>query len=232
MVPELVLTDMPEIEPEETVPLLSPMPMWESEPEPALLSSGARMEPSLVPMEMSLIVPWPAAAMVPALVDTDMPEIEPEDTVPLLSPMPMWDSEPEPALLSSGARMEPSLVPMEMSVIVPWPAATMVPEFVLTDMPEIEPLERVPLLSPTTTCDSEPEPALLSSGARMEPSLVPMEMSVIVPWPAATMVPEFVLTDMPEIEPEDTVPLLSPTTTCDSEPEPALLSSGARMDPS
>src|SRR6267142_2079317 len=129
-----------------------------------------------------------------------MPEIEPLERVPLLSPTTTCDKEPEPALLSSGARMEPSLVPMEMSVIVPWPAATMVPLLVLTDMPEMEPLERVPLLSPTTTCDKEPEPALLSSGARIEPSLVPMEISVIVPWPAATMVPEFVLTDMPEIE--------------------------------
>src|SRR5438270_565087 len=102
---------------------------------------------------------------------------------------------------------------MEISVIVPWPEATMAPEFEVTDMPEMEPVDTVPELRSEESRVGEAGRVLESSGARTEPSLVPMEISVIVPWPEATMAPEFEVTDMPEMDPVDTVPELSPMVT-------------------
>src|SRR5437667_87844 len=105
-------------------------------------------EPLLVPIEMSVIVPWPAAMMDPALDVTDMPEMEPAETEPVLPLLPMTTSErvPEPGLVSSWAVMEPLLVPMVLLVIVRLPAAMMEPALDVTDMPEMEPAETEPVL--------------------------------------------------------------------------------------
>src|SRR5438128_531549 len=183
-------------------------------------------------MEMSFIAPWLHDALPILLLVTDMPEMEPVETVPPLSPITTLDKDPEPVLLSSGASTEPSLVPMEMWFIIRLPSSKINTAFEVTDMPEKEPVETVPPLSPITTCDKDPEPVLLSSGACTEPSLVPMEMSFIVPWPAAMMVPELEFTDLPYTALFRSVPPLSPITTCDKDPEPVLLSSGASTEPS
>src|SRR5436305_6323312 len=121
--------------------------------------------------------------MAPEFDVTDIPEMEPVDTVPPLLPMMTCDSEPEPVFVSSGASTEPLFVPIDRSVIVPWPAATIAPELLVTDMPEMEPVEMVPVppLLPMETWDREPEPVFVSSWASTEPLLLQMERSVIVP---------------------------------------------------
>src|SRR6516164_3656150 len=102
------------------------------------------MLPALVPMLTSVVVPCPAAVMLPLLVVTDMPEIEPVETVPVMVPIVVLLITPLPAVLSSGAVNEPALLPMLMFEVVPRPAAVMLPLLVVTDMPEIEPVETVP----------------------------------------------------------------------------------------
>ena len=42
------------------------------------------MVPLLLPTLKFVMVPWPAALMVPLLVPTDIPEMEPVDTIPAL----------------------------------------------------------------------------------------------------------------------------------------------------
>src|SRR5262249_36947504 len=166
------------------------------------------------------VVPWPAAVMEPAAVPTDMPEMEPVDTVPvevmllmvvlLITPVDV----PEDAFGSSGAVNEPDSVPMLTLLVVPWPAAVMAPPLVPTDMPEMEPVDTVPvevmllmvvlLITPVDV----PEGAFGSSGAVNEPDRVPILTLLVVPWPAARMAaPEVTLsTFMPTIEPANTRP--------------------------
>jgi len=59
--------------------------------------------------------------MVPRLVPTDIPEIEPVETVPALLVMVVLVIVPEPLLPSSGAEMVPLLVlvPTVKPVVVP-----------------------------------------------------------------------------------------------------------------
>ena len=107
-----------------------------------------------------------AALMVPLLVPTDIPEMEPVDTVPALLVMVVLAMVTEPLLLSSGAEMVPVLVPTLSFVMVPWPAALMVPLLVPTDIPEMEPVDTVPALLVMVVLLIVPEPLLLSSGPR------------------------------------------------------------------
>ena len=55
-------------------------------------------------------MPLPAALMVPLFVPTDIPEIEPVETVPALLVMVVLVIVPEPLVESSGAEMVPVLV--------------------------------------------------------------------------------------------------------------------------
>src|SRR5439155_13169550 len=123
-----------------------PITVVRKAPDPGVLSCRTRRDPRKVPILMLVAVPWPAATIEPALDVTDMPEMEPAETEPVLPLLPMTTSErvPEPGLVSSWAVMEPLLVPMEMSVIVPWPAATMEPALDVTDMAEMEAAETDP----------------------------------------------------------------------------------------
>src|SRR6516164_2478473 len=175
MLPLLVVTDIPEIDPVEAVPVLVPIVVLLIVPLPGLVSSGAVKLPAFVPMLTSVVVPCPAAEMLPLLVVTDMPENEPVETVPVLVPMVVLLIVPLPAALgSSGAVNEPPLVPMLTSVVVPCPAAVMLPLLVVTDMPEIEPVETVPVLVPIVVLLIVPLPGVESSGAVKVPPLVPM----------------------------------------------------------
>src|SRR5579875_3828468 len=112
MVPLLVPTDIPEMEPVETVPALLVIVVLVIVPEPVVLSSGAEMVPVLllVPTVRFEVVPCPAALIVPLFVPTDIPEIEPVDTVPALLVMVVLVIVPEPLLPSSGVEMVPVLV--------------------------------------------------------------------------------------------------------------------------
>jgi hypothetical protein len=55
--PELLVIDMPEMVPAETLPELLPIVVWLIIPEPGCESSTALMEPELVPTVRLLIVP-------------------------------------------------------------------------------------------------------------------------------------------------------------------------------
>jgi hypothetical protein len=104
MEPELLVTDMPEIEPADTDP-----------------------DEVLLPMEALLMTPEPEtpgsslAVMEPELPVTDMPEIEPADTDPdeVLLPMVVLLIMPEPELLSGTAVMLPELLPTLRLSVVP-----------------------------------------------------------------------------------------------------------------
>src|SRR5436305_94044 len=119
--PWMVPTDMPAMEPVDTVPVevMVLIVVLLITPEPVVLSSGALNDPDNVPMLTLLVVPWPAAVMEPAAVPTDMPEIEPVDTVPVevMVSMVVLLITPEPVVLSSGALNDPDNVPM-LAVIV------------------------------------------------------------------------------------------------------------------
>src|SRR5579875_1585219 len=187
MVPLLVPTDIPEIEPVETVPALLVMVVLVIVPEPLLPSSGAEMVPVLVlvPTVRFDVVHCPAELMVPLFVPTDMPEMEPVETVPALLVMVVLVIVPEPLVPSSGAEMVPLLVfvPTVRFDVVPCPAALIVPLFVPTDIPEIEPVDTVPALLVMVVLVIVPEPLAPSSGAEMVPLLVlvPTVKPVIVP---------------------------------------------------
>src|SRR5437899_7383177 len=116
-------------------------------------------------------------------------------TVPVLSQMVKLDIYSYPVLQSLGASPERRSSELEISVIVPWPEATMAPEFEVTDMPEMEPVDTVPELSPMAKLDSHTDPVLEFSFASTEPSLVQRELSVIVPSPDATIAHDFEFTD-------------------------------------
>jgi hypothetical protein len=110
---------MPEMLPVETVPELVPMIVSLIDPLPGLLSSGAVKLPALLPMETLLVVPWPAAVIDPLFVVTDMPLMDPVETVPVLVPMIVSLIDPLPGVLSSGAVKLPALLPMETLLVVP-----------------------------------------------------------------------------------------------------------------
>ena len=117
----MVVTDIPEMDPVETVPVLVPIVVLLIVPllPVALGSSGAVNEPAFVPMLTSVVVPCPAAVTVPLLVVTDIPEMDPVETVPVFVPIVVLLIVPLPAVVSSGAVNEPALVPMLTSVVVP-----------------------------------------------------------------------------------------------------------------
>src|SRR5919197_609557 len=119
MEPLLLVTDMPEMEPAETVPELVPIVVLLIVPEPGFWSSLALNVPLLVPMLTPVVVPWPAAVMEPLLLVTDMPEMEPAETVPELVPIVVLLISPEPGVESSLAVNVPVLVPMLTPVVVP-----------------------------------------------------------------------------------------------------------------
>ena len=102
--------------------------------------------------------PAPAALIVPLLLDTVIPEIEPVETVPVLVPIEEREIVPEPVLLSSGAEMVPELLVTLNPVMEPAPAALMVPLLLDTVMPEIEPVDTVPVLLPMLELEIVPEP--------------------------------------------------------------------------
>src|SRR5579883_2853935 len=231
MEPELLVIDMPEMEPPETLPELVPMVLLLILPEPGLVSSTAVMEPELLPTLIFEIVPCPAEVIEPELLVIDMPEIEPPETLPELVPMVLLLIVPEPGLVSSTAVMEPELLPTLMFEIVPCPAAVIEPELLVIDIPEIEPPETLPELVPIVLLLIFPEPGLVSSTAVMDPLLLPTLMFEIVPCPAAVMEPELLVIDMPEIEPPETLPELVPMVLLLIVPEPGLVSSTAVMEP-
>src|SRR5262249_54812367 len=147
-------------------------------PEPGVPSSGAVNEPERVPMLTSLDRQSPASGMEPALLATDMPEMLPVETVPVevMVPMLVLLITPEPGWPSAGAVNEPERVPMLTSLVVPWPAAVIERALLPTDMPEMLPVETVPVevIVSMLVLLITPEPGLPSSGAVNEPERVPM----------------------------------------------------------
>src|SRR5262245_18677184 len=97
-----------------------------------------------------LATPWPAAVMEPAAVPTDMPEMVPVDTMPvevmvlivvlLISPVGAVDT-----LGSSSAVNDPDSVPILTLLVTPCPAAVMEPAAVPTDIPEMVPVDTIPV---------------------------------------------------------------------------------------
>src|SRR5262245_9107237 len=131
MEPAAVPTDMPEMEPVETVPievmvlivvlLIVPVGV----PAGTFGSSGAVNDPDSMLMLTLLVVPCPAAMIDEpgSAVPTDMPEILPVDTTPVEVMLLMVTLliVPEPAVPFSGAVSDPDSVPMltlEMFVAV------------------------------------------------------------------------------------------------------------------
>ena len=102
--------------------------------------------------------PAPAALIVPLLLDTVIPEMEPVETVPVLVPMLELEMVPEPIWLSSGAEIMPELLVTLRPLIDPAPAALMVPELLDTVIPEMEPVDTVPVLLPMLELEIVPEP--------------------------------------------------------------------------
>src|SRR5436305_1621363 len=152
----------------------------------------------------------------PWMVPTDMPAMEPVDTVPVevMVLIVVLLITPEPVVLSSGALNDPDNVPMLTLLVMPCPAAVMEPVFVPTDMPEMEPVDTVPVevMVLMVVLLITPEPVVLSSGALNDPDNVPMLTLLVVPWPAAWMAAPRVtsLTFMPTIEPANTRPEIVP----------------------
>src|SRR5262249_20764977 len=151
-----------------------------------------------------------AAMVPPSMVPTDMPEMVPVDTVPneVMLSMVVLDIVPEPEFWSTGAVNKPDSVPMLTLLVMPWPAAVMEPALLPTDMPEMVPVDTVPVevMLLIVVLLIVPDPAVLSSGALNDPDSVPILTLLVVPWPAAVMEPAAVPTDMPEMLPVDTVP--------------------------
>src|SRR5579884_740646 len=103
------------------------------EPEPLVLSSGEEIVPETVTNEELLIVPCPAADMVPAIVPLTVTLLYvpvlmlPVDVTELIVVLLI---EPEPLVLSSGEEIVPETVPNDELLIVPCPAADIVPAIV------------------------------------------------------------------------------------------------------
>ena len=116
------------------------------------------MVPELLVTLNPVMEPAPAALMVPLLLDTVIPEIEPVETVPVFVPMLELEMVPEPVWLSSGAEMVPELLVTLNPVMEPAPAALMVPLLLDTVIPEIEPVETVPVFVPMLELEMVPEP--------------------------------------------------------------------------
>src|SRR5581483_7632250 len=178
------------------------------------------MVPELLVTLNPVMEPAPAALMVPLLLDTVIPEIEPVETVPVFVPMLELEMVPEPVWLSSGAEMVPELLVTLNPVMDPAPAALMVPLLLDTVIPEIEPVETVPVFVPMLELEMVPEPVWLSSGAEMVPELLVTLNPVMDPAPAALMVPLLLDTVIPEIEPVETVPVFVPMLELEMVPEP------------
>src|SRR5215470_11408724 len=137
--------------------------------------------------------------MEPAAVPTDIPEMLPVETVPvevmvlmvvlLIIPVGV----PAGAFGSSGAVNDPDSMLMLTLLVVPCPAAVMEPAAVPTDMPEMLPVETVPvevmvlmvvlLIIPVGV----PAGTFGSSGAVNDPDSMLMLTLLVVPWPAAMM---------------------------------------------
>src|SRR3974390_1975994 len=91
-----------------------PMVLLEIVPEPELPSSGAETLPERVPTLRSLMVPWPAAVMVPPMVPVKvMVWMLPvrRDPPDVTLAMVLLEIGPEPELPSSGAETLPERVP-------------------------------------------------------------------------------------------------------------------------
>src|SRR5262245_49514837 len=123
--------------------------------------------------------------MDPAAVPTDIPEMAPVETLPVgvIEPIVVLLIVPEPGFESSGALTVPESVPMLRLVVVPWPAAVIEPAAVPTDIPEIAPVDTVPVevMLLMVVFVIVPEPGLESSGALKVPESVPMLTFVVVP---------------------------------------------------
>ena len=95
---------------------------------------------------------------------------------------------PDKGLASFSAVTAPLSVPMLMFVMVPWPAAVMAPAATPTDMPEMAPVDTVPVgvMVSIVVLVIVPEPGFASSGAVNDPDSVPMLTPLVVPWPAGS----------------------------------------------
>src|SRR5262249_36905609 len=145
--------------------------------------------------------------MEPAAVPTDIPEMLPVETVPvevmvlivvlLIIPVGV----PAGTFGSSGAVNDPDSMLILTLLVVPWPAAVMEPAAVPTDIPEMLPVDTIPvevmvsivvlLITPVEV----PAGAFGSSGAMNVPDSMLILTLLVVPWPAAVMEPAAVPTD-------------------------------------
>src|SRR5262245_20660045 len=206
-------------------------------PEPGFSSSTALTEPDRMLMAMPVIVPCPAAVIAPAAVPTDIPEMLLVDTIPVevMELMVVLLITPEAGFWAGGAVNEPERVAMLTVVVVPCPAAMMEAAAVPTDIPEMLPVETIPVevMVVIVVLLITPEPGFWSSGAVNEPDRVPMLTLVVVPCPAAVIAPAASPTDIPEMCPVETVPVevMELMVVLLITPEPGFWSSGAVNEP-